>query len=115
MRQQETIDAYARQMGAKANAWLSGNDGCTAFLMRGVERFHDTVQAVSLSQTAVLDNLRETRDAALKSALEADAHRRRIASLADRLDREGRLAEQRSARRAEDDLTASRVLSGNRR
>ena len=109
VQQQETIDTYARQLGTKVNAWLSDGDGCSAFLMHGVEQFHHTVQAVSLSQSAALKNLRETRDAAMKCAVEADAHRRRITAVADRLDRAGRQAEQRSERKTEDDVTASRA------
>lgn len=112
VQQQETINTYARQLDVKAKAWLSNDGGCMAFLMRGVEQFHDTVQAVSLSQSAVLENLRDTRDAAVKEAVGADVHRRQIAAIADRLDRAHHLEERRSDRKAEDDMTASRAASG---
>jgi hypothetical protein len=109
VQQQETINAYAKQLGTKANAWVSGDNGCMAFLMRGVEQFHDTIHAVSRSQSVVLENLRDTRDAALQKAVDANVHRRKIAAIADRLDHADRREKQRAERKTEDDMTASRA------
>ena len=109
--QQEAIDEYAQQLSAKGNTWMAADAGCQAFLLGGVQKFYDTIQAVSQSQRSRLDNLLETRDAALDSLRSADAHRRRIAAIADRHDRTKKQAEQRAERRLEDDLRAVRPAS----
>lgn len=110
LRQQEAIDHYAQELKAKSNDWMASGEGCPAFLLNGVQQFQATVQAVSVTQRANLENLQLTRDAALEGLRTADLYRRKIAAVADRHECTLKQAAHRLERRLEDDLQSGRTV-----
>lgn len=111
VQQQKIIDEYGQQLSTKGMAWLAADAGCQAFLLSGVQQFHETIQAVSQTQRLRLENLVETRDEALDGLRAADAYRRRIGAIADRYDQMAQKSLQRVERRLEDDLYIVRPIA----
>lgn len=108
--QARTIVQYAGQMTEKGNQWLSNDEGCPAFLMRGAEGFQGTIQVVLATQRNTVENLRDTYDGSLRQVHAAQQDARRIAHVASQQVRRERAHADKAEQKLNDDLSGNQHL-----